>query len=148
MDFLPHTELNHSAVEAIARGLFAVAKVDGAHERELALISAFWSDTGGGAKALSDLQRREEIKPAQLASALHQPSERILFIKTALLLAHADGNVSSGERKVIGEFGRALQIDTAKIDELDASVRDFLLSQLTHVQNTDATRKVAAKLKI
>ncbi len=42
MDFFPEIDLSRDAVEAMARGLFAVANCDGLHEREMSLIASFW----------------------------------------------------------------------------------------------------------
>jgi uncharacterized membrane protein YebE (DUF533 family) len=148
MDFLPHVEVNHTVAEAIARGLFAVAKADGAHERELAMISSFWSETGGSSNSLAELMRRDAISPAQLAVALHTEDERVLFLKTALLLAHADGKVTAAERSTIGSFATALKLDEAKLATLENSVKEFLLSQLSALHNTEATTAVAKKLKL
>src|SRR5215475_12586896 len=134
-DFFPEVELSRGAAEAIARGLYAVARCDGLHEREAGLIASFWIDAGGGGP-LSDLERAEALRPADLAAALHSDAERQLFIKTAILLTWADGKVSDAERKVVHEFARALGIDDAMLEKLDAGVKDFLLGQLVHVQNT------------
>jgi tellurite resistance protein len=146
-DFFPEVHLDHAAAEAIARGLFAIARVDGVHEREAGLIASFWIDAGGGGP-LSDLERAESIKPADLAAALRSDAERQLFIKTAILLTWADGEVSAAEKKAVQEFARALAIDDPTLEKLDAGVKDFLLGQLVHVQNTDAVRSVANKLKV
>jgi len=147
MEFFPEVNLNRGAAEAIARGLFAIARVDGVHEREAGLIASFWIDAGGGGP-LSDLERAEAIKPADVAAALHPDAERQLFIKTAILLTWADGSVSPAEKKAVGEFAKALGIDQTALDTLDASVKDFLLGQLVHVQNSDAVSSVAKKLKV
>src|SRR4051812_42531574 len=147
MDFFPEVELSRDASEAIARGLYAVAKCDGLHEREAGLIASFWIDAGGSG-SLSDLERGAAITPAELAAALHTEPERLMFVKTALLLAWADGSVSAAERKSVGEFARALSVDQASVEKLEASVKDFLLQQLAHLANTDATTAVAKKLKV
>ena len=147
MEFFPEVHLSRGAAEAIARGLFAIARVDGVHEREAGLIASFWIDAGGGGP-LSDLERAEAIKPADVAAALHSDAERQLFIKTAILLTWADGSVSPAEKKAVGEFAKALGIDQTALDTLDASVKDFLLGQLVHVQNSDAVSSVAKKLKV
>lgn len=146
-EFFPEVHLSHDAAEAIARGLYAVARVDGIHEREAGLIASFWIDAGGGG-SLSDLERAESIKPADVAAALHSDAERQLFVKTAILLTWADGEVSAAEKKAVSEFARALGIDDATLEKLDAGVKDFLLGQLVHVQNTDAVRDVAKKMKV
>jgi tellurite resistance protein len=145
-DFFPEVDLSRGAAEAIARGLYAIARVDGLHEREAGLIASFWIEAGGGAGALSDLERGADIKPAELAAALTSATERQLFVKTAILLTWADGSVSAAEEKAVREFAGALGLDEAALEKLDASVKDYLLAHLVHVQNTDATRAVAKKL--
>lgn len=148
MNFFPEMHLGERAAEAIARGLYAVAKADGIHEREAALIASFWSEVGGGAKALAELERRPGIRATELQAALHEPTERTLFLKTALLLAWADGKVTPEERQVISEFADALGINPVTIEALDAAVKEYLLSHVAHLSNTDATRKVAKKLNV
>lgn len=147
-DFFPEVHLERSAAEAIARGLYAVARVDGLHEREAGLIASFWIEAGGGAGALSDLERGEAITPAELATSLHDAQQRQLFIKTAILLTWADGEVTDAERKAVHDFAKALQVDAATMEALEASVKDFLLGHLVHLQNVEATSEVARKLKV
>jgi tellurite resistance protein len=147
MDFFPEVELSHAAAEAIARGLYAVAKVDGLHDREAGLIASFWIDAGGGG-SLSDLERGATILPADLATALHTDDERLLFVKTALLLTWADGKVTDAERQSVSTFAAALGLDSATVEKLEYSVKEYLLSHLTHLTNTDATRSVAKKLQV
>jgi tellurite resistance protein len=147
MDFFPELELSRGAAEAIARGLYAVAKCDGLHDREAGLIAAFWIDAGGTG-SLSDLERGAAIHPSELAAALHTEDERRLFVKTALLLTYADGKVTDAERKSVQGFATALGVDATTVERLEAGVKDFLLQQLSHVQNVEATRAVAKKLKV
>jgi tellurite resistance protein len=146
-DFFPEVNLSRAAAEAIARGLYAIARCDGIHEREAGLIASFWIDAGGGGP-LSDLERAESIKPADVAAALHSDAERQLFIKTAILLTWADGSVSAAEKKAVHDFAKALGVDDTMLETLDASVKDFLLGQLVHVQNSEAVSSVAKKLKV
>ena len=147
-DFFPEVHLSHGAAEAIARGLYAIARVDGLHEREAGLIASFWIDAGGGGP-LSDLERAESIKPADVAAALHSDAERQLFIKTAILLDLGRRRRSRRpRRRRCSEFAAALGVDDATLEKLDAGVKDFLLGQLVHVQNSDAVSSVAKKLKV
>jgi tellurite resistance protein len=146
MDFFPEVDLDRTTAEAIARGLFAVARVDGVHEREAGLIASFWIETGGGEAALSDLERGETLRPVELATLLHSESERLLFLKTALLLTWADGKVTDAERQIVGEFAHALAIDDETLAKLEAGVKEFLLGHLVHLHNADAAAKVAKKL--
>jgi tellurite resistance protein len=145
-DFFPEVNLERGAAEAIARGLYAIARVDGLHEREAGLIASFWIEAGGGSGSLSDLERSADLAPAELATALRTDQERQLFVKTAILLTWADGSVSPAEQQAVQDFAKALGVDQTTVDKLEASVKDFLLAHVAHLQNTDATRAVAKKL--
>jgi tellurite resistance protein len=147
-DFFPEVHLERQEAEAIARGLYAVARVDGLHEREAGLIASFWIEAGGGAGALSDLERSSAITPVELASTLRSEQQRQLFIKTAILLTWADGEVTDAERKSVHDFAAALQVDDATLDKLEAGVKDFLLGHLVHLQNVEAASEVARKMKV
>ncbi len=148
MEFFPEVHIDRQAAEAIARGLFTVARVDGVHEREAGLIASFWIDAGHGAASLSDLERGESMKPSELASILRSDEERQVFMKTAILLTWADGQVTDAERKILREFASALGIDHAQLEKLEVGVKDYLLQHLAHLQNTDATREVVKKLGV
>jgi tellurite resistance protein len=140
-------ELSKSAAEAIARALYAVAKVDGVHEREAGLIASFWIEAGGGAGALSDLERAATPAPAELAAALHTDQERQLFLKTAILLTYADGKVSDEERKIVGEYSKALGL-SAQLEALEHGVKEYLLGHLSSLHNSEAVTNVAKKLNV
>ena len=147
MEFFPDTEVDSHAAEAIARGLFAIARIDGIHERELALIGSFWSDVGGGAAALAELERAEAITPAELAAALTGEA-RALFVKTAVLLMWADGKASLLERALLAQYATAVGVDAEAIVALEGQVKEFLLSHVSHIANVDAAVAVARKLGV
>ena len=147
MDFFQEVPLDGKSAEAIARALFAVARVDGVHEREAGLIASFWMDAGAGHGLLSDLEREETpITPAELAAALPSNDLRLLFAKTAILLTYADGKVTDEERKILTEFSSALGIDKKTMDDLEVAVKEYLLKHLAHLHNTDAVVEVSKKL--
>jgi uncharacterized membrane protein YebE (DUF533 family) len=148
MDFFPPVDLNPMQSEAIARGLYALAKSDGVHEREAALVASFFDEVGGGTQALAELERRAPITPEELAATLPDETLRRLFLKTAILLAWADGEVTPQEGKLLQDYAHAFQLDKAAIEQLDTEVKEYLLSQLANVKNVEATRLVAQKLKL
>lgn len=148
MDFFHPVNLNPMQSEAIARGLYALAKADGIHEREAALVASFFDEVGGGMQALAELERRAPITPEELAASLPDETVRRLFLKTAILLIWADGEVTPQEGKLLEDYAHAFQLDKTVLEQLDTEVKEFLLSQLAHVQNVEATRLVAQKLKL
>jgi tellurite resistance protein len=149
-EFFPEIDVNALQAEALARGLYAVAMVDGVHERELALIGEVYQAAlaeGSDAHApLQSLDRAGPLTPKELAPLLTTAPLRELFLKTALLLAWADGKVSAGERAKIGEFAKALEIADESQKRLDAEVKDYLLRPFAGLANVEAAAAVAKKL--
>ena len=148
MDFFTEIDIDQAQAEVIARGLFAVARVDGVHERELALIASFYGDSGGSGRPLAELEARESIKPAEMAAGLPGSEHRRLFVKTAILLAWVDGVVTAPERTLIEQYAAALAIGKDELARLEDGVKDFLIGQVSHLTNTAATRKVAGDLDL
>lgn len=148
MNFYPPTPLDTAEAEAFARGLYAVSRRDGVHEREATLIASFWADSGGGAVALAELARRPDITAEQLASLIYGADKRQLFLKTAILLAWADGQASDSEMALIGDFAKAMGFAPAQVTALAAEVKEYLLSHLTHLQNSASAAEVAKKLGV
>jgi uncharacterized membrane protein YebE (DUF533 family) len=152
MEFFPDIEIDAQQAEAIARGLYAVAVVDGVHERELALISEFYRTTtgdgeaGSGAAGGPSLGRISALGPQALAALLPTPALRELFVKASFLLAWSDGQVSPAERTQIAEFTGALAVSPETARALESEVKDFLLRPLARLANVEAVTAVAKKI--
>lgn len=147
-EFFPEIMIRESEAEAIARGLYAVANADGnVHPRELALISEYYAAGSDGPSDFAALERSGPITPEALAAQLDRSEVRELFIKTALLMAYTDGTFGKGEGECINRYAAALGIDAATVAAMDTQVREYLLSQLTHLANVDAVVEVAKELK-
>jgi tellurite resistance protein len=152
MEFFPNIEVNATEAEAIARGLYAVAAVDGVHERELALIAEFHraavagDDPAASAAAVAAYARVAPLEPAALASLLPGAPLRELFVKSAFLVAWADGKVTAAERTKVGDYAKALAVSAQTQAALEAEVKDYLLRPLAHLANVEAVSKVAKKL--
>jgi tellurite resistance protein len=147
MNFFPEIKVETHHAEAIARGLFAIAHADGLHEREAALIASFWSDAGGKFSALAELERSQPIGAEELGGILNTKELRHLFVKTALLMAFADGKVSGEEKKMVRDYADKLGL-SGELAAMATEVRDFLLSQLAHLHNTNALSELAKQLNI
>lgn len=105
MDFFPKVDIDAAQAQAIAAALHDVAAVDGLHPRELRLIESFSADNAGAPTTGGS--------PEALASALPDADRRLLFMRMALLLAHAEGAMSDAERAIIGRYATALGISEA-----------------------------------
>jgi tellurite resistance protein len=131
----PEVTAGGAQARAIARGLYAVATVDGIHEREAALIVGFYGTTNEGdvrpAAVLAELARLGPISQADLAEALPGDELRQLFVKAALLLAYVDGKVTGAERLKITGYAKTLGLSFERQAELERFVRDHLLEHRT-----------------
>jgi uncharacterized membrane protein YebE (DUF533 family) len=148
MDFFPEIDVSALQAEALARGLYAVALVDGVHERELALITDFYQAAAadGSPGLLASLERAGPLEPRDVAQLLIGPNHRELFVKAAFLLAWADGQVTAAERTKIAEFTVAFGMAEEVEARLEAEVKDFLLRPLAGLANVEAATAVAKKL--
>jgi hypothetical protein len=146
MDFFPELDVNALQAEAIARGLYAVAQVDGVHERELALISDFYWSASEGEHAAPSIERVGGLDPKDVASMLPSAQHRELFVKSAYLLAWSDGQVSAGERAKIAEYAKALDVSAEAQTKLEAQVKDFLMRSLAGLSNVESVSAVAKKM--
>jgi tellurite resistance protein len=148
-DLIPEIDVTSDEAEAIARGLFLVARADGAvHEREVALISEFYASAAGHAAGLGALERLAPIDGATLAAVLHSKEKQELFLKTAMLLAYADGAYGAAESKVVSSLAGAFGANEKDLRLWETQVKEFMLSQLTHIKNSDAVAQVAKELKV
>lgn len=146
-EFFPEIEIRQQEAEAIARGLYTIARSDGqVHPGELALIGELYAATVDHPAAFGDLERAEDITPADLAALLPSAQVRLLFVKTALLMAHADGHYSPSEAAKIQEYATALSIDADAFQDLHTRVKEYLLAQLTHLANVEAATAVKRDL--
>ena len=147
-DLHEEIEIREDQAEAIARGLYAVARADGnVHEREAAMISEFFNSTTDHPSHLASLERAPLITPANLAAILATKDVRRLFVKTAILLAYVDGHYAPAEQKTVGEYAKACGIDSKELAQLEHAVKDYMLGHLSHLQNVQAVVEVSKSLK-
>lgn len=148
MDIIKEVPLSHEQAALIARALYTLSRVDGHEEREGMLIKSFWMEVVGNGSML-DLKAFEQMPDVtgqDLARGLPTAEQRNMFMKTAIMLTYADGNVSDKEKHWIAETGKTLGLEEKDIKRIDELVRTYLLSQLSHIQNVDALKTVAKDL--
>ena len=150
MDFAEELHLSQPQAEIIARSLYSVARAEGniRHE-EATLIRSFFREVsdGGNLAAIATAPEPEgEALAATLGTGLAPPA--MLFLKTCLLLSYVDGDYHPKERAVVERFAKALAVSPETLRDLEHSVKDYLLSSLSHLSNVEATSQVAKKLQL
>jgi uncharacterized tellurite resistance protein B-like protein len=148
MDFFNEQELTFEQVKALTAGMFAVAKVDGVHDREMSMIRSFYEGCSRtGDPRLEDvLQGDFDVEKAK--ALFDRPEQARLFVKTLILLAYADGSYAAKEEEVIRKVAGRLGLAAGEVQALHESTKEYLLSSLAHVQNVSALESVAKELKL
>jgi uncharacterized tellurite resistance protein B-like protein len=148
LDFFQDQNLTFEHVKTLTAGMFAVARADGVHDREMAMIREFYE----GASRAGDPRLEDIVKggfDVKAAKRLFDTPDRArLFVKSLMLLAFADGTYARAEDELIKTYARELGLTDKDVDQLHESTKEYLLSALSHVQNVEALRKVAAKLDL
>ena len=117
-ELFSEVELDRETASFIAAGLRELAAVDGVHQAELALIQEF--ERGVGVVSIPfDLTGDHPLKTAQT---------RELFMRSAILLSMADGEISELEGLRLGRYSNQLGIGVERLAELYRDVKVFLLS--------------------
>ncbi|MEL6927679.1 MAG: Mo-dependent nitrogenase C-terminal domain-containing protein [Cyanobacteria bacterium J06600_6] len=107
-------------IVAWLRGLYTVALADGHYDpEEQELIGQLTQDLAD----LDSVQRLDEITPADLAAELGiEPETAENFLRTALLVAVADGVYSAPEYELLQQFSDALNIKVEALKSLENSL--------------------------
>jgi uncharacterized membrane protein YebE (DUF533 family) len=150
MDFFQETDVTAGQAEIIARGMLAVARAEGGlRKAELELVKSFYSEvSGGGARHLASLEQAPDLAPEVAATALTSETLAKLFLKSCILAGYADGTYTKEERAVVDGFAKALKTDKKVLEELEQSVKEYLVSHLAGLANVEGAAAVARKLKV
>jgi len=146
-DFFSQQDLTFDHVKALTAGMYAVARADGVHDREMGMIREFYdSARRAGDPHLEDIAGR----PFDIAEArpLFEGDMAKMFIKSMILLAFADGQYAKVEDELIRSYAGALGLANDDVDRLHAATKEFLLGSLAHVQNVEALAAVARRLDL
>jgi len=116
-----HVPMSADDAQAIVAALRDVAKVDGVHKDELAMIAGFakmlYADLGE-----SKPTAPKKMTPAKLAAILLDPTLRTIAVQSAVLLAMADGVISEPERARVLEYARALGMPQDRYEEIERTI--------------------------
>lgn len=141
----PILGINH--VQVFVQGMSAVSRVDGVHAAEMAMLRSFYDacqEEAGAMTGFDDLVK-SDFSITNAVEVLNTADLRIEFLRSCVFLGYADGNYSGPERSKIADFAAALDVDPARLGEIEAQVADTLMGQMAALQNIDAVREVARK---
>ena len=150
MSLISEVEINPAEAEMMAMGLYAVARADGkVHDRELFLIKSFFQDAvEGDAGRLAEFGTAADPAPEALKNALNSAALADTFLKTALLVAWADNDVTANERALIESYAAALGVPGDALSTMEQAVKETLVGQLAHLANVEGAATVAKKIGI
>jgi uncharacterized membrane protein YebE (DUF533 family) len=137
-------------IQAMVRGMYDLAKVDGMHASEMVMLRGFYEQCQREAQALTTFEELVAV-PFDLAAAgeaLDTADRRTAFIQSCLLLAHADGNYSRAEQAHIKKFAQALGLDNDVFTTLESQVADTLMQQFAGVANVEGLQQVARETQV
>jgi hypothetical protein len=111
-------ELRPDQVRAMAQGLYWLALIEGVTEREKALLQDFLRE--GGLQLDLETLAGIPFSPEGLLASLDTLFLRKTFLRTCILMAKADGAVSSQEMTELRRLAQAMGID----EPLDALIAE------------------------
>jgi len=141
-------ELTAEQNEWICRGLLDLAAVDGVDASEIELVREFYRMGTGNEVDLDALAAKgfDLDKAAAIVKAGGDTLVEAFFVSCYMLI-YADGHHSDAERKRIGEFAVALDLDSAELEALHLKSRLFLLEELAaNLRNRQIIEQIAINL--
>jgi hypothetical protein len=139
--------LNH--VQVIVQGMMGVARCDGVHQTEQVLVKQFYEACRTDAGGLADFEdlARTPFNAESARDVLDSDALRQVFLKSCVLLAHADGKYTEAERKQVSQYASLLKVEPTALQTIEEEVSGILLRQISRIQNLDALRSVASELQ-
>jgi tellurite resistance protein len=140
-------ELHH--LQSIVRAMHDIAVTDGVHDAERVMLRGFYENCQREAAALASFDDLIGM-PFDLAAVVddfRHADQKAALLHSCLLLAHADGNYSTGERAKVQQFAQALGVSAEDLGRIEEGVADHLLQQISRISNVDALQQVAKELQ-
>lgn len=148
--FASAASLTPAQIVAATRAMLSISRVDpGNTEEELALIRGFYEGCQQEA-ALPPFQSLidQPDEGVNLDSAVFpDPDQRDLVLASCLMVAYADGALSSAEREAVLELSRQIGASVGQFDNVLRIVQDYLLQQVSGLLDTASAAKVAQELQ-
>lgn len=128
--------------------LLRIAHVDGAKTaEEVALIRNFYDACRNGADDWPVFDSLgTETQNTSPAGAFRDAAQRDLVVATCLLVAYADGALIAEELAAVRVVATEIGMPAARVDELLALVKDYMLAQFARLPDAASVAAVAREL--
>ena len=117
---IPESAYSDRQIKAWLRGLYSIALADGNYDpEEQELIAQLTQDLAD----IDEVSSLGIITPEELAQSLGKdPDTAENFLRTAVLVAVADGVYSTSEYELLHEFSTALEIEVEALKSLESTI--------------------------
>ncbi len=146
MDAMQDQELSPTQLVLLTQAMLSVAKVDGIHPAEAALIGQFY-ESSRSADMQATTQVLADTASLDLTSLAGSPAGFAdTVVRMCLMTGHADGAFTDAERIQVQSIATALGVDAQRLDAHLAQVRDDLVGALSHLPDAGSVAKVVGAL--
>jgi len=145
---LENVSLDAGQSIAATRLLLRIAHVDGAKtNEEVALIRLFYDGGRHGSADWPAFETLEEDgRDGDMPRTFGEAAQRDLVLATCLMVAYADGTLTGEELAAVRAVADDIGAPPARVDELLALVRDYMLAHLARLPDAGSVAVVAREL--
>ncbi|BBB63432.1 hypothetical protein UNDKW_5159 [Undibacterium sp. KW1] len=145
--FFAPQSLSDSAIIAASKIMLQVAKTDGIHPAEVALIKSFYE----GSISAASHPSFDEVLAASAdytlaATDFSNEQEREMVVALSVMTGFADGTFSDAETATVRAIAASLNVAPARFDEINETIKDHMLAQLSHLPDAGSVAVVAKEL--
>jgi len=145
--FFEPTDLDFEDVRVLTHAMMALARVDGVHDNEMALVRNFYESCArSGDPSLEEIAGGEfDPEQAKLRFS-DDDKKRAIFVKSLILMAYADGRYADKERAMVETMAETVGVSSEELERLREATVDFMMGGLSHIKNVEALREVRRNL--
>lgn len=138
--------LSTEQIQALVAAMLSVARVDGVHPAEEALIASFHQEQAGSPAADLNalLPLVEGEQPLARLAADRDFAETL--VRLCVMTGYADGHLSDAEWAHIQALAQRCQVPSARVQEIRTEVKDLLVAALSHLPDPESVANVAKTL--
>lgn len=138
--------LSTEQIQALVAAMLSVARIDGVHPAEEALIAAFHQEHANSPatdlNALLPLVEGEQ--PLATLAADRDFAETL--VRMCVMTGYADGHLSEPEWAHIQALAQRIQVPSVRAQEIRTQVKDLLVAALSHLPDPESVASVAKTL--